>query len=190
MDEGHKIKNEATDVSEACRRLRCAHRLLLTGTPMQNNLHELWAMLNFLFPHVFVSSLPFDNCFDLGKHQVDHGMLEKAHYLLQPFMLRRVKAEVEQGLKRQGGHRAMTGALHAMTFIFLKTAFLVSYRRSVFVLLQNQDALIVVTLQELRTVSYKPECIAGRMPPRPASARLGLGLPRRAARRAEAHDRA
>ena len=55
LDEGHKIKNEATDVSEACRRIRCVHRVLLTGTPMQNNLHELWAMLNFLLPDVFVA---------------------------------------------------------------------------------------------------------------------------------------
>lgn len=40
LDEGHKIKNEETDVSEACRRIRAIHRVLLTGTPMQNNLHE------------------------------------------------------------------------------------------------------------------------------------------------------
>ena len=70
LDEGHKIKNEETDVSEACRRIRSTHRVLLTGTPMQNNLHELWAMLNFLLPDVFVSSLPFDNCFDLTKGKV------------------------------------------------------------------------------------------------------------------------
>jgi SWI/SNF-related matrix-associated actin-dependent regulator of chromatin subfamily A member 5 len=40
LDEGHKIKNEDTDVSDACRRIRAIHRVLLTGTPMQNNLHE------------------------------------------------------------------------------------------------------------------------------------------------------
>jgi SWI/SNF-related matrix-associated actin-dependent regulator of chromatin subfamily A member 5 len=67
LDEGHKIKNEGTDVSEACRKIRATTRVLLTGTPMQNNLHELWAMLNFLLPDIFVASAPFDSCFDLTK---------------------------------------------------------------------------------------------------------------------------
>ena len=42
-----------------------AHRLLLTGTPLQNNLHELWSLLNFLLPDVFGSSEAFDRWFDL-----------------------------------------------------------------------------------------------------------------------------
>ena len=98
LDEGHKIKNEETDVSEACRRIRATHRVLLTGTPMQNNLHELWAMLNFLLPDVFVSSLPFDKCFDLAKGHVDKDMLDRAHHLMQLFSLRRLKSDVEISL--------------------------------------------------------------------------------------------
>lgn len=42
------------------------HRLLLTGTPLQNNLHELWALLNFLLPDVFGSSVAFDEYFDIS----------------------------------------------------------------------------------------------------------------------------
>ena len=44
--------------------------LLLTGTPLQNNLHELYALLNFLYPDVFTDSSPFDNAFDLVHHKV------------------------------------------------------------------------------------------------------------------------
>jgi len=43
------------------------YRLLLTGTPLQNNLHELWSLLNFLLPELFSSSQDFDEWFDLKK---------------------------------------------------------------------------------------------------------------------------
>ena len=42
------------------------HRLLITGTPLQNNLHELWALLNFLLPDVFGSSTAFDDYFNMS----------------------------------------------------------------------------------------------------------------------------
>ena len=50
VDEAHRIKNENTQLGHAVRRLRCSHRLLITGTPLQNNMHELWSLLNILFP--------------------------------------------------------------------------------------------------------------------------------------------
>ena len=46
--QGHVIKNDESQISQAVRRFHFAHALLLTGTPLQNNLHELWALLNFL----------------------------------------------------------------------------------------------------------------------------------------------
>lgn len=56
MDEASRIKNEATQLAVMTRQLQTKHRLLLTGTPIQNNLHELWALLNFLLPDVFDSA--------------------------------------------------------------------------------------------------------------------------------------
>lgn len=50
LDEGHRVKNEEAATTVSLRRLRRAWTLLLTGTPLQNNLHELWALLNFLHP--------------------------------------------------------------------------------------------------------------------------------------------
>jgi SWI/SNF-related matrix-associated actin-dependent regulator of chromatin subfamily A member 5 len=98
IDEGHKIKNDETSLSQTVRSMNCQYRLLLTGTPLQNNLHELWAMLNFLDPVLFDSSDKFDSGFDLSKDLVDRELLSKAHYLLRPFCLRRTKAEVESKL--------------------------------------------------------------------------------------------
>lgn len=66
VDEAHKLKNEDSQVSKRLRELDSNYRLLLTGTPLQNNLHELWALLNFLLPDVFASSDDFDEWFDLG----------------------------------------------------------------------------------------------------------------------------
>ena len=56
IDEAHRLKNEASQFSTTVRMLNTKHRLLLTGTPLQNNLHELWALLNFLLPDVFASA--------------------------------------------------------------------------------------------------------------------------------------
>lgn len=53
IDEAHRIKNESSKLSLFVRRIECRHRLLITGTPLQNNLRELWALLNFLVPVLF-----------------------------------------------------------------------------------------------------------------------------------------
>jgi SWI/SNF-related matrix-associated actin-dependent regulator of chromatin subfamily A member 5 len=52
IDEAHRMKNENAKFSIGVRQFRSNHRLLLTGTPLQNNLHELWSLLNFLMPAV------------------------------------------------------------------------------------------------------------------------------------------
>ena len=56
LDEGHVIKNEASQISRALRGFNKEATLLLTGTPLQNNLHELWALLNNLYPTIFPPS--------------------------------------------------------------------------------------------------------------------------------------
>ncbi len=59
--------------------------LLLTGTPLQNNLHELYALLNFLYPDVFTDSTPFDNAFDLVHHKACAAILANIHlYIFEP----------------------------------------------------------------------------------------------------------
>ena len=65
IDEAHRIKNENSTLSQIVRIYNTKCRLVITGTPLQTNLHELWALLNFLLPEVFHSSEDFDQWFDL-----------------------------------------------------------------------------------------------------------------------------
>lgn len=78
---------------------------MLTGTPVQNNLKETFSLLHYLFPHVFdeESASIFEKCFSLNsfaskKINIDRTVLNNAHYMLRPFILRRIKTEVEQTL--------------------------------------------------------------------------------------------
>ena len=60
IDEAHRIKNEDSALAQIVRTYNTKCRLLITGTPLQNNLHELWALLNFLLPDVFSDSAQFE----------------------------------------------------------------------------------------------------------------------------------
>lgn len=93
LDEGHKIKNEASDVSKALQSLTAEYRLLLTGTPVQNNLAEMWALLHWLYPDVFTGNTKelFTRSFDLGKGMVSETFMTDARRLLEFLMLRRTK---------------------------------------------------------------------------------------------------
>ena len=97
IDEAHRIKNEKSKLSEVMREFASKNRLLLTGTPLQNNLHELWALLNFLLPDVFGSSDVFSKWFDLGDGDQEE-VVKRLHSVLRPFLLRRLKSDVEKGL--------------------------------------------------------------------------------------------
>ena len=95
LDEGHKIKNHEALVSQAARRIHKGNSLILTGTPLQNNLVELWSLLNFMYPEVFSTSEPFEKAFNLNENIVNKDSLADAQKLLDLFMLRRLKSEVE-----------------------------------------------------------------------------------------------
>jgi SWI/SNF-related matrix-associated actin-dependent regulator of chromatin subfamily A member 5 len=96
IDEAHRIKNEESLLSRVVREFKTSARLLLTGTPLQNNLHELWALLNFLLPDQFDDAHAFDSFFESS--QETQEVTSKLHKLLRPFLLRRLKADVEKGL--------------------------------------------------------------------------------------------
>lgn len=100
IDEAHRLKNDASMFSQTVRSFRTSNRLLLTGTPLQNNLRELWALLNFLLPDIFASADQFDDWFNLeiDDDEAKKHMISQLHKILRPFMLRRLKADVAKGL--------------------------------------------------------------------------------------------
>jgi ATP-dependent DNA helicase len=102
VDEGHRLKNLD------CKLIRMLkndysfdNRLLLTGTPLQNNLTELWSLLNFLLPDIFDDLDTFHQWFsDLEESQTEAleaslGIVHTLHTILKPFLLRRLKCDVE-----------------------------------------------------------------------------------------------
>jgi len=102
IDEAHRIKNENSRLSMVMRTFACNNRLLITGTPLQNNLHELWALLNFLLPEVFGDAGQFEEWFGTGTGEEGDKeateVVQQLHKVLRPFLLRRLKAEVEKNL--------------------------------------------------------------------------------------------
>lgn len=106
LDEGHVIKNSKTRVARAVRALSASHRLILTGTPIQNSVLELWAMFDFLMPGFLGTEKMFKETYakpimasrDNKCTEADHerGIIatESLHRQVLPFVLRRLKDDV------------------------------------------------------------------------------------------------
>jgi SWI/SNF-related matrix-associated actin-dependent regulator of chromatin subfamily A member 5 len=96
VDEGHKLKGDNTLLRRALSRIVCPFRLLLTGTPLQNDLHELWSLLNYILPDVFAESTSFDEGVHIGNDTLNKKTCLQARAVLENgMMLRRLKVDVE-----------------------------------------------------------------------------------------------
>jgi ATP-dependent helicase STH1/SNF2 len=111
VDEGHRMKNAGSKLSVTITQYYTTrYRLILTGTPLQNNLTELWAMLNFVLPTIFKSATSFDEWFNTpfantgGQDKMELTeeeqllVIKRLHKVLRPFLLRRLKKDVEKDL--------------------------------------------------------------------------------------------
>lgn len=111
VDEGHRMKNAGSKLSSTITQYyHTRYRLILTGTPLQNSLPELWALLNFVLPTIFKSVKSFDEWFNTpfantgGQDKMELSeeeqllVIRRLHKVLRPFLLRRLKKDVEKDL--------------------------------------------------------------------------------------------
>ncbi|CAO3618792.1 unnamed protein product [Cunninghamella blakesleeana] len=122
LDEAHHIKNFRSQRWQVLLNFNSKRRLLLTGTPLQNNLMELWSLLYFLMPNGISSNMPvgfanlkefqewFSNPVDLmiegqeGMTEESRNAIQKLHTVLRPYLLRRLKLDVEQQMPAKYEH--------------------------------------------------------------------------------------
>ncbi|CAG8444968.1 8385_t:CDS:10 [Ambispora gerdemannii] len=106
LDEGHVIKNGRTKITKAVKSVKANHRLILSGTPIQNNVLELWSLFDFLMPGFLGTEKQFNERFgkpilssrdskSSSKEQEAGALaLEALHKQVLPFLLRRLKEDV------------------------------------------------------------------------------------------------
>ncbi|KAL8696552.1 MAG: hypothetical protein Q9201_007604 [Fulgogasparrea decipioides] len=110
VDEGHRLKNFNCKLVKELKQYPTDSRMILTGTPLQNNLSELWSLLNYLLPEAFSDLEQFESIFNFSDVQDKDSpeylltkerrqeTIDSLHAILKPFLLRRVKADVENHL--------------------------------------------------------------------------------------------
>lgn len=131
VDEGHRMKNSRSKLSSTLTQYYTSrYRLILTGTPLQNNLPELWALLNFVLPTIFKSVKSFDEWFNTpfantgGQDKMELTeeeqllIIRRLHKVLRPFLLRRLKKDVEKDLpeKQERVIKCVFSALQAKLY--------------------------------------------------------------------------
>jgi len=105
LDEAHNIKNFKSQRWQTLLNFKSKRRLLLTGTPLQNDVGELWSLMHFLMPNIFHSQADFSEWFlvpmqqSMQKNQsINMNIIQQLHSILRPFLLRRLKKDVEKQL--------------------------------------------------------------------------------------------
>ncbi|KAH9316496.1 hypothetical protein KI387_025123, partial [Taxus chinensis] len=133
IDEAHRIKDRQSQLSHDLDRFQSRRRLLLTGTPLQNDLQELWSLLNLLLPDVFDNCKIFNDWFSkpFSERSEDAWLetekkviiIHRLHQILEPFMLRRRVEDVEGQLppKVSVVLRCKMSALQAAIYDWVKS---------------------------------------------------------------------
>lgn len=113
LDEGHKIRNPDLDISLTCKKIKTVNRIILSGTPIQNNLLELWSLFDFVFPGRLGTLPVFQQQFsipiNIGGYANSNNLQVKTAYkcavvlrdLISPYMLRRLKSDVAKDLPKK-----------------------------------------------------------------------------------------
>ncbi|GLE00512.1 hypothetical protein PINS_up009269 [Pythium insidiosum] len=111
LDEGHRIRNPDAEITLVCKQLKTVHRVLLTGTPIQNRLRELWSLFDFVYPGKLGTLPTFEDEFVLPIRTGGYANASKMQVVMAykcalalrdviaPFLLRRTKKEIQHVTK-------------------------------------------------------------------------------------------
>ena len=125
LDEAQNIKNFKSQRWQLLLNFSTEQRLLLTGTPLQNNMMELWSLMHFLMPNFFESHRAFEELFSKpmtgmveGNVEYNETIIIKLHKVLRPFLLRRLKSEVEKQMPKKYEHVVMCRLSKRQRFLY------------------------------------------------------------------------
>uniref|UniRef100_H3GUQ8 Protein PHOTOPERIOD-INDEPENDENT EARLY FLOWERING 1 n=1 Tax=Phytophthora ramorum TaxID=164328 RepID=H3GUQ8_PHYRM len=190
LDEAHNIKNWKSLRWQTLLTFSSQRRLLLTGTPLQNNLLELWALMHFLMPHVFASRKEFSYWFQnplalmvengsdpaqQGDNGVEGGkdLVTQLHGIIRPFVLRRLKKDVAKQLPGKFEHVITCQLSRRQRFLYEDFISRSTTRRAMFGRGKGRGAnfmSMMNVLMQLRKVCNHPDLFE----PRPISSPLDM----------------
>ncbi|KAG7381116.1 hypothetical protein PHYPSEUDO_006442 [Phytophthora pseudosyringae] len=190
LDEAHNIKNWKSLRWQTLLTFSSQRRLLLTGTPLQNNLLELWALMHFLMPHVFASRKEFSYWFQnplalmvengsdptqSGDNGVEGGkdLVTQLHGIIRPFVLRRLKKDVAKQLPGKFEHVITCQLSRRQRFLYEDFISRSSTRRAMFGRGKGRGAnfmSMMNVLMQLRKVCNHPDLFE----PRPIASPLDM----------------
>ncbi|KAL8204879.1 hypothetical protein R6Q57_010502 [Mikania cordata] len=166
LDEAHLIKNWKSQRWQTLLNFNSKRRILLTGTPLQNDLMELWSLMHFLMPHIFQSHQEFKDWFSNpisgmveGQEKVNKEVVDRLHNVLRPFILRRLKRDVEKQLP--GKHEHVIYCRLSRRQRNLYEDFIASSETQATLASSNFFGMISVIMQ-LRKVCNHPDLFEGR----------------------------
>ncbi|KAK7077901.1 hypothetical protein SK128_004066 [Halocaridina rubra] len=166
LDEAQNIKNFKSQRWQLLLNFQSQRRLLLTGTPLQNNLMELWSLMHFLMPNVFASHREFREWFSNpvtgmieGNKEYNENIIKRLHKVLRPFILRRLKTEVEQQMPKKFEHVIMCRLSKRQRYLYEE---FMSRTKTKETLASGNFLSVINVLMQLRKVCNHPNLFEPR----------------------------
>ncbi|UJR37799.1 hypothetical protein I4U23_030490 [Adineta vaga] len=167
LDEAQNIKNFKSQRWQTLVNFHSQRRLLLTGTPLQNSLMELWSLMHFLMPNLFAShenfrewfSNPLTEMIEQGQTSTNDSIIKRLHKILRPFILRRLKIDVEKQMPKKHEHILMCHLSKRQRELYEDFIQCQSTRNTI---QQGHYMSIINILMQLRKVCNHPDLFESR----------------------------